>query len=323
MDDDVTAQRTWSGTMLVARGSEPLVERAAGNTAGPDAPPITLGTRFQAGSISKQLMSVVALDLVARGSLALDQPIAEHLPDLPAHLRSVTLHHLLSHTSGLGHWSSLDGVPPLLDVPPSRGELVRLTLQSPLGSPPGERPRYSGPGFLLVALVIEAVTGHPYAEALGDVVLGPAAMDDTTSGQFPEHGAAVGQVDRRTITVEPGFADLPGTGDLWTTAGDLLRYVRALRSGRILPTDLVAAMLSPRATLDRPDPADRPLSATGYGYGTFLGRVLGEDGWFVPGDNPGFQSLLAVVPGSDTTLTVLSNDASGVEGALHEWAAAR
>lgn len=323
MDDDVTAQRTWSGTMLVARGSEPLVEHAAGNTAGPDAPPITLGTRFQAGSISKQLMSVVALDLVARGRLALDQSIVEHLPDLPGHLRTVTLHNLLSHTSGLGHWSSLVGVPPLLDVPPSHEELLRLTVESPLVAPPGERFRYSGPGFLLVALVIEAVTARPYAETLRDVVLRPAAMDDTTSGLFPEHGAAVGQVDGRTIAVEPGFADLPGTGDLWTTAGDLLRYVRALRSGRLLPPGLVAAMLSAQASLDPPDPADRPLSATAYGYGTFLGRVLGEDGWFVPGDNPGFQSLLAVAPGSDTTLTVLSNDASGVEGALHEWVETR
>lgn len=319
MDDDVAAPRTWSGTMLVARGAEPLVERAVGNAAGPESPPITLGTRFQAGSISKQLMSVVALDLVARGRLALDQPIAEHLPDLPGHLRTVTLHHLLSHTSGLGHWSSLDGVPPLLDVPPSREELVRLTLTSAPGSAPGERFRYSGPGILVVALVIEAVTGRPYADVIRDVVLRPAGMHDTTSGQFPERGAAVGHVDGRTIAVEPGFADLPGTGDLWTTAGDLLRYSRALRSGQLIPQTLVAEMLSPQAILEPPDPVDRSLSATAYGYGTFLGRVLGDDGWFVPGDNPGFQSLLAVAPDPDTEVVVLSNDASGVEAALDEW----
>ncbi|WP_439689228.1 serine hydrolase domain-containing protein [Curtobacterium sp. SP.BCp] len=323
MDDDVAPQPAWSGTMLVARGAEPLVERAVGNTAGPESPPIILGTRFQAGSISKQLMSVVALDLVARGRLALDQPIAEHLPALPGHLRAVTLHHLLSHTSGLGHWSSLDGVPPLLDVPSSHEELVRLTLTAEPDAAPGERFRYSGPGFLVVARVIEAVTGRPYAEALGDVVLGPTGMRDTTSGQFPERGAAVGHVDGRTITVEQGFADLPGTGDLWTTAGDLLRYGRALRSGQLIPQTLVAEMLSPQAILEPPDPVDRSLSAKAYGYGTFLGRVLGDDGWFVPGDNPGFQSLLAEVPGEDTEVVVLSNDASGVEAALHEWAATR
>lgn len=319
MDDDVAAPRTWSGTMLVARGAEPLVERAVGNTAGPESLPITPGTRFQAGSISKQLMSVVALDLVARGRLALGQPIAEHLPDLPGDLRAVTLHHLLSHTSGLGHWDSLDGVPPLLDVPPSHEELVRLTLTSRPGAAPGERFRYSGPGFLVVALVIEAVAGRPYADVLDDVVLEAAGMRDTTSGRFPAAGAAVGHGDGRTITFEQGFADLPGTGDLWTTAGDLLRYSRALRSGQLIPQTLVAEMLSPQAILEPPDPVDRSLSATAYGYGTFLGQVLGDDGWFVPGDNPGFQSLLAVVPDSDTEIVVLSNDASGVEAALHEW----
>ncbi len=318
-----TPHRAWSGTMLVAHGAGPVVERVVGNTAGPDSPPITLGTRFQAGSISKQLMSVVALDLVARGRLALDQPIAEHLPDIPGHLRTVTLHHLLSHTSGLGHWDSLDGVPPLLAVPPSHEELVRLTLTAEPDAAPGDRFRYSGPGFLLVALVIEAVAGRQYADVLDDVVLEPAGMHDTTSGQFPRHGAAGGHVDGRTIAVEEGFADLPGTGDLWTTASDLLRYGRALRSGQLIPHALVAEMLSPQAVLEPPDPVDRPLSATAYGYGTFLGRVLGDDGWFVPGDNPGFQSLLAEVPGADTEVVVLSNDASGVEAALHEWAETR
>jgi CubicO group peptidase (beta-lactamase class C family) len=300
--------------MLVARGSGPVEERSVGDTAGLGSPPCAPSTRFQAGSISKQLMSVVALDLVDRGRLTLDGPIAEHLSDLPGHLHTVTLHQLLSHTSGLGHWSSLDGLPSVLEVPPPRERLLHLTLSSERD--PEQRWRYSGPGFLLVASVIEAVTGLPYATVLDEAVLAPTGMVDTSSGRFPAHGAAVGHIDGEPITVEPGFTDIPGTGDVWTTTGDLLRYSRALRSGELLSMDRVSAMLSPQARLARPDPAGGALTATTYGYGTFLGHVLGTDGWFVPGDNPGFQSLLAHVPASETDVVVLSNDATGVAAAL-------
>ena len=83
-------------------------------------------TRFQAGSISKQVMAVVVLELTRRQELQLDQPITRWLAHIPAHWQAVTLHQLLSHTSGLGHWGDVPGLPPVLEVPPGRNELVDL-----------------------------------------------------------------------------------------------------------------------------------------------------------------------------------------------------
>jgi CubicO group peptidase (beta-lactamase class C family) len=316
MDSEVASPDVWSGTMLVTRGGRPIERHAVGRTAGPGSPPCTPGTRFQAGSISKQVMSVVALRLVDTGRIGLHEPIAAHLPHLPRDLRNVTLHHLLSHTSGLGHWGDLEGLPPVLEVPPTRDELLRLTLRSRPEDPPGRRWRYSGPGFLLVARVIEAVTDAPYADAVDEAVLDPVGMRHTTSGLFAVPGAAVGHSDGVPITVEPAFTDLPGTGDLWTTTDDLARFGHALRTGALLSPELTTAMTSPQVQLDRPDPSGVELSATAYGYGTFTGRVLGVDGWFVPGDNPGFQSVLAHVPTWDVDVAVLSNESNGVGPAL-------
>ncbi|MFJ4221907.1 serine hydrolase domain-containing protein [Curtobacterium luteum] len=318
MDSVVREPGSWSGTLLLARGGGPTVRRSAGHTAGDGSAPCSPETRFQAGSISKQVMTVVALGLVDAGRVGLHEPVAVHLPEAATSLRHVTLHHLLSHTSGLGHWGDLDGLPPVLDVPPPRAGLLGAVFSAGLQDPPGRRFRYSGPGFLVVAHLVEAVTRRSYADAVAEAVIGPARMHDTTSGRFPVDGAAGGHVDGLPITVEPAFTDLPGTGDLWTTTDDLHRYARALRSGTLLSPQLTAAMTAPHVVLDRPDPDDGPLAARSYGYGTFIGRVLGADGWFVPGDNPGFQSVLAHVPEWDADLAVLSNDAAGVRPALDE-----
>lgn len=295
----------WSGALLVARGSD-RVEW------GPT------DERYQAGSISKHLMSVVVLSLVGRSVLDLDAPIARWVPTLPAHLGPVTLRQLLSHTSGIGHWGQIPGLPPLLEVPPPRDELVAMVLSAPRTTAPGERWRYSSPAFLVVALVVEAATGSVYSDLVTEIVLGPAAMTSTTSGAFPlgKPSVAVGHRNGRVLEPHPAFAALPGSGDLWTTTEDLLHYSRALRQGALLRPDLASQLWQQHAQMEQADAVERPTAAWAYGFGTFLGRVLGQDAWFVPGDNPGYQSLLAYLPATDTDVVVLSNEESGVDTVL-------
>lgn len=307
VDQDV---RSWSGSALVRRGGELVEEISTGSVAGVGTPPCSAGTRFQAGSISKQMMSVVFLALMGRGVVRLDEPIGRWLGGLPSPLRSITPAQLLSHTSGIGHWGDIPGLPPLLGVPPERDALVRLITDAPLVSAPGTSWRYSGPGFLLTGLVIEAVTGEAYGDVVAELVFSPAGMRATTSGQFPvgESGVALGHHGGRLIEVQEGFTHIPGTGDLWTTTADLLRYIDALRTGKLLDPATASHLWTRHAELDPPDPADQPTSASAYGYGTFLGRVLGHDAWYVPGDNPGYQSLLAHLPDLGVDLAVLGNE---------------
>lgn len=322
MDTDVLDRTDWSGSLLVSDASGHVVARSGGRVDGPDSAPCGPETRFQAGSISKSVMSVVVLDLEARGALRLDDPVGTWLPELPGRLRAVTLHELLGQTAGIGHWGDIPGLSPKLSDPPARDALVEAVLAAPPVDEPGRSWRYSGPGFLMVALVVEAVTGRPYGAVAEDVVFAPAGMRATTSGTCPvgDPDVAVGRVDGRPIAVAPGFATIPGTGDVWTTAADLLRNVRALRSGTLTgaATDRT---WTPRVILPRSD-QDAPTVASGYGYGTFTGRVLGQDAWFVPGDNPGYQSLLAHLPGTATDVVLLTNEADGVQRVLGRLAAA-
>ena len=315
----ITPPTSWSGSLLVADGAGPELDASGGFAHGPGSAPCTPDTRFQVGSISKQVMSVVALALTERGLLQLDRPVGTWLPQLPPTFRPVTLHHLLSHTSGIGHWGDIPGLPAVLEEPPERATLVQMILDTPPVGSPGESWRYSGPGFVVVALVIEAVTGRPYGEVAADIVFTGVGMRSTSSGRYPVGDAdvAVGHRDGQPISVQRTFTDIPGTGDLWTTARDLVRYVRALRGGALLTETAASRLLTPQAHLAPPAPGD-DLAAVSYGYGTFLGRVLSRDAWFVPGDNPGYQSLLASFPATDTDLVILSNDVEGVQVGLHQ-----
>ncbi|RUR01246.1 serine hydrolase domain-containing protein [Labedella endophytica] len=316
-----TPPESWSGSALVMRGGEVIEEVSVGTTAGPGSPACSARSRFQAGSISKQVMSVVTLSLVHRGILELDGPIGQWLTGLPARLQPIMLRQLLSHSSGIGHWGDIPGLPPLLETPPGRDALVELIGEAQLVSEPGDGWRYSGPGFVVVALVVEAATGRPYGEVAEELVFSRAGMRDTTSGRFPigETDVAVGRRGGRYIEVEEGFTHLPGTGDLWTTTTDLLRYSRALRSDDLIDSGLASLLWTEHVDLDPPDPADQPASATAYGFGTFIGRVREHDAWFVPGDNPGYQSLMAFLPRRDIAIAVLGNaEAPGVSTILRQ-----
>ncbi|WP_114558263.1 serine hydrolase domain-containing protein [Desertihabitans aurantiacus] len=309
---------SWSGSALVARGGELVEEVSLGLTAGTGSRPCSPATRFQAGSISKQVMSVVVLALAGRGELQLDQPIDRWLPCLPPQLQSITLAQLLSHSSGMGHWGDIAGLPQPLDIPTDHSRMVDLICDAPLTSAPGTRWRYSGPGFVVVALAVEAATGGTYGEVADELVFSRAGLEATTSGRFPigDVDVAVGRRGGQPVEVHEGFTHIPGTGDLWTTTTDLLRYSRALRHGEVIEPSTAARLWTPAADLDPPDPTDRITAATSYGYGTFIGRVAGHEAWYVPGDNPGYQSLLAHLPHLDTDIAVLGQESPGVDAVL-------
>src|SRR3954454_23790449 len=144
------------------RGRDLIDERSVGFAAGPDGPLCSPAMRFQAGSISKLVLATAVLALVEHQQLRLQEPIVRWLGEMPSPWRSITLHQLLSHTSGLGHWGDIPGLPPILATPPPRDELVALIADAALVRAPGDGWHYSGPGFLVASQVVEAVSRRPY-----------------------------------------------------------------------------------------------------------------------------------------------------------------
>jgi CubicO group peptidase (beta-lactamase class C family) len=317
--DAPRSPRAWSGTAKVVRGTTVLEQTSAGFAAQDGGPPCSDRLRFQAGSISKLVVSVVVLRLVELGTLSLDAPIHRWLRDAPQAWDTVTLRHLLGQTSGIGHWGDVGGLPgTFLTSPPARDELVALIAASPLLSAPGRDWRYSGPGYLVATLVVEASTGTGYGDVAAGLVLAPAGLRASTSGQVPTTSAdvALGHRAGELVPLDEGFTHLPGTGDLWTTVDDLVTLNQALRTGLLLGPETAEQLWIPRAVTGSAE-QEGAVVVEAYGYGTFLGRVRGHPARIHPGDNPGYQSLLAYLPDVDVDVVVLGNDeAPGVDVAL-------
>ncbi|MFE7129712.1 serine hydrolase domain-containing protein [Streptomyces sp. NPDC057638] len=254
--------------------------------------------RFQAASLSKQFTAATALLLVEDGTLSLADRPADRLPGSPAAWSGITLHHLLSHTSGLPHWDALsEPIGP--GAPPSRSDTVAQVMRMLPLAAPGRRWHYSSPGYVLVALLIEQTTGRAYADILRERILDPLGLAHT--------GAAQGLVSTTSGVTDPGC--LPGAGDLWSTARDLAHWARVLERGGLLRPASLRRMYTSHATPHAPGFA--PLTATGYGYGVFLGALAEHRARFHHGDNPGYRSLLVRLPERDTTVVILTRGDGG------------
>jgi CubicO group peptidase (beta-lactamase class C family) len=290
--------------MLLQRGADDLVAVASGTTgADPDAE-CTLGTRFQIASVSKQFTAAAVLLLADRGLLSVDDPIRRWLDDCPAAWNPITVHHLLSHSAGLVHWPGLPGVD--VTKPVDTAEMLRVFAATPLLSPPGERFSYTSPGYVLLGHIIERAARLPYGTFLAREIFEPLGMAATFHGNASGRpGLAAGHQDGEPV---PSF-DLDalglGTGSLWSVAGDLARWDRALAAGELLSEAARQAMFTVHAPVEDDDGLVR---TDGYGYGCFIGSAGGRRLFYHPGDNPGFRSLNAWFPDDDVRVVLLSNE---------------
>ncbi|MCW2935881.1 MAG: serine hydrolase [Actinomycetia bacterium] len=302
--------------MLLQRGPEDLVAIAGGTTGTVPDTECTLGTRFQLCSVSKQFTVAAVLLLADRGVLSADDPVRDWLDGCPAAWDPITVHHLLSNSGGLVHWSELPGLD--LTKPVGAGELLSSFASVPLLSPPGERFSYSSPGFVLLGLIVERAAGEPYGAFLAREVFEPLGMTATFSGSpRGEPGLAAGRQDGAAVpSWELDTASL-GTGSIWTTVGDLAIWDRALADGGVLSGAARQAMFTAHVPAQDDDGVIR---TEGYGYGWFIGTASGGRRIFYhPGDQPGFCSFNAWFPDDDVRLAVLSNEgATRLDPIVHD-----
>lgn len=263
-------------------------------------------TRFQIASVSKHFTAAAVLLLAGQSQLSLDDPVSRWFGGCPQDWQAITLHHLLTHTSGLAHLNDL----PTLDLyrPIEPAQELSIFQQQPLLFAPGGRYRYSSPGYTLLAWIVEKTGGQPYASFLADRIFVPLGLTSASAGDRPggtamargyQAGKPVPSFDLATIGL--------GAGDVWCTAADLLRWDEAIASGELLPARLREAMLTPYA-LTGTTAGREGWSFTGYGYGWQIGTMAGRRAYFHTGDNSGYLAVNAWLPDDQITLAVLAND---------------
>ncbi|HVG65857.1 MAG TPA: serine hydrolase domain-containing protein [Actinomycetota bacterium] len=285
--------------------------------------PMVPGLRFRAGSVTKSLVATVVLRLVAEGRLSLSDTVERRLPGILAYGDRVTVRQLLNHTGGVpNNWAPVEQT--LYGSPEGRlrawtpEELVALVADQPQAFRAGSAWSYSNTGYILLGLVVEAVTGHTLAEELGRGIFRPLGLRDSllpgddpdipppTSSGYSLPLGPPGQVPDGPLldlTVQnPSWAG--AAGGLVSTLGDLTRFFRALLGGRLLPPRLLTEMLPAVTVPSRSLPL--PLYDQ-YGLGlleveTPAGRLVGNAGGI-----PGFLSIVLSTRDGRRQLGVMVN----------------
>jgi CubicO group peptidase (beta-lactamase class C family) len=201
----------FSGALLLTRGGRPVLREAVGIADAGTEKPVTPETIFQICSVGKQFAAAAVLLLCEDGELDLRTPIGRWLPEAPATWDRITLHHLISNTSGLGHW---EVVPDLnWEQRPSPEQYLARLAKRPLLFAPGTAWGYSSPGFLVAAEIVERVTTETYREFTTRRIFAPLGMTATSSSVpvGPSARGHAGEDSRRRATT--AYAPMPGAGD--------------------------------------------------------------------------------------------------------------
>lgn len=297
----------YSGGALAVRGKDVLLMKSYGPGDAARRVPLTTGSVYNLGSITKQFTAAAILTLEMQGRLSVTDPVSKYLGAVPADKAGITLHHLLTHSAGL----ESDFAPNDYD-PVGRDEYVRRALQSTLLFAPGAGYEYSNAGYSLLAAIVEIVSGQTYEAYLTERVLKPAGMRET-GYKLPKwtpdriaHGYQDGQ-DWGTILERIQEPDAPywtlrGNGGLHTTMADMLAWHRALSTDAVLSAEA-------RAKYFKPYVAEGPAGLSHYAYGWAVGKsARGTAVVQHNGGNGIYVAEFVRFPDEDAMLFVTSTD---------------
>lgn len=271
------AEYGFSGAVLVASGGRVLTNRGYGMADLEKGIPNTAETLFNTGSLGKQFTAAAVLVLEERGALRTSDSIGRFFPGAPADKRGITLHQLLTHTSGLAGMGAVARA----EMPAGRDEFVRGLLASPLRSPPGAEYAYSNAGYSLLAAVVEQVSGRPFEAFLEESLLRPAGLRDTGLHLTPRPGVTVpnlyaGGENNGPVTGRQPPWGIRGAGGVLTTTSELFRWYQALREGRVLSAESRRKLFTPYAD-------EGPGRGSRYAYGWVVfdapqGQMIAHNG---------------------------------------------
>ena len=269
-------------------------------------------TRFRAGSISKMLTAICAMQLVEADRLNLDAPVSAYVAEAP-HARDVTIRMLLTQTSGLANFTDFAFSSGAVTSPTTPDGILTPIASQPLDFPAGTRYEYSNTNFVVLGRVIERIDGRPLAQIERERILVPAGMAESSfAGEAEGTLVATGYDDAAGAKATAAFSAtwLYAAGDLVTTADDLARFDIALMNDTFVKAKTLGSMQA--ALHDTGDGRESyGLGFMSVPFGTHT--IAGHHGGI-----PGFASDDEMIEGAHFAIVVLGNSGdfytSGING---------
>ena len=304
--DRAIADADFSGALMLKRGDRVVYQRAVGQAERVFGAANRIDTRFNIASIGKMFTATAILRLAGEGRIDLDAPIIRHLPDYPARAiaQKITARQMLSHSSGLGnYWEAIAEKPPQAFV--EARDFLPLFADKPLEFTPGERMGYSNAGYVVLGLIVEAITGEAFVEHVSRTIFQPLGMNG--SGFWPLDLVVPNRADGYTRDeAVPGawrsnhfvnqFRGNPAGGG-YSTVEDLSTFITALGDGRLLSPQMYTTATTGLFDLGRARYGLGFMEQTINGH-----RMVGNDGGHlgIAGDVWRYEDL-------DVTVAMLTN----------------
>jgi CubicO group peptidase (beta-lactamase class C family) len=291
----------------VAHNGLTILERAYGMADLEHDIPNTPSTIFEGGSVSKQFTSAAIVLLALDGKLSLGDDVRKYVPEVPDHGETITLRHMMTHTSGLRDWGSVASISGwgreerthhhahVLDI---------LSRQSALNFEPGHEYSYSNSGYNLLAIVVARVSGMPFAEFSKKRIFEPLGMKDTQwrddyTRIVKGRSTAYSVDDENRVSIMRPIEYVHGNGGILTTVSDLILWTHALADGRLGGPEFRRMMHQQGRLNDGREIA--------YASGLRVSELDGVPSVTHTGSTAGYRAFLGRYPEQDLVVAMLCN----------------
>ncbi len=305
---DFNQPGTPGASLAVIRDGKVIYSKAYGLADVENNIPVSTSTNYRLASVTKQFTATAILKLVDRGKLSLDSRLTDVLPGAPAYAQDIRIRHLLTHTSGLVDYE--DFVPDTQTVQVLDADVLRLL--SRIDStyfPAGAKFRYSNSGYALLALVVEAVSGQPFAKFLKENIFEPLGMNHTVAfqnGISTVENLAFGhsRTDKGFIrTDQSNTSAVLGDGGIYSSVEDLFKWDQDLSANHLISASLRRQSFTPGVLNDG--------RQTTYGFGWYIELYKNLASVYHTGSTRGFRNAIFRLPEQHLTVIVLTNRNEG------------
>jgi CubicO group peptidase (beta-lactamase class C family) len=302
--NDLTNQGEFSGSVLIANDNQVIISKGYGMANIELSVPNASLTKFRIGSVTKQFTALAIMILQERELLSIHDPISTYVLDCPEAWKAITIHHLLTHTSGIPDFVNFPEYMDHSRLPQALDETIGLFKDRPLQFAPGARFEYSNSGYILLGFIIEVTTGQSYEDFLRQNIFDPLGMNnsgyDSNRTIIMDRADGYKQENGILLNADHIEMDTPhAAGALYSTVEDMFLWDQALYTDQLVSLETLDAIFTPYEY-------DSWYGGY-YGYGWNIGEKHDREEFCHGGGINGFTAFITRFPQEEICIVILSN----------------
>lgn len=293
-------------SLLIVKDGKIALQRTYGLAETQTGRKVKANTNFRLASVTKQFTATCILQLIHQGRLTLATTLTDAFPEFPAYGSSITVQHLLTHTSGIPDYEDFVADTAFSPQIKDRGVLEILMKLDTAYFPPGTQYRYSNSAYALLALMVERYSGQSFGVYLQEHIFGPLGMASTLAHEDGKttvpsraygYNMVNGSWERRD---QSSTSAVLGDGGIYSNVIDMFRWDQALYTGKVLPRQWIEAAFAYNRTVNG--------DTVNYGYGWHLKQnAQGEQVVYHTGSSTSFRNIFYRVPSRGFSIVLLTN----------------